>query len=202
MQRRKFYILSGVFASALIVAIVLVAVVRPVQAASGYTIAPLGFHNGATAKWVAGAGEHGGQGLVLEKTVPTSVVAAGVAQINGVEQQHLDVDSLVLSFDHQNGTYCGAGAPRFNVDVTLPDGSSERIFLGCYYGTQSPAPVAGWTTYTFNVQNPGQCFCVLPPAGSVVTGIEIIQDEQGSATLDHITIDGKVIDSRGNTDSQ
>ena len=202
MQRRMLYSLAGVLAVALVAAIVLVAVVRSTQAASGYTVAALGYRSGADAKWVAGAGEQGGQGLVLEKDVATSVVAAGVAQINGVKQQRLDPDTLVVSFDHQDGTYCGSGAPRFNVEVALPDGTSERIFLGCYYGTQSPAPVAGWTTYSFTLQNPSQCFCALPPAGSVVTGIEIVQDEQGSTVLDRITINGTVIDSRGNTNSQ
>src|SRR5579859_983046 len=161
MRRRLLYSLGGGLTVALVAAIVLVLLVHPTHAASGYTIAPLGFRSGADAKWVAGAGEQGGQGLVLEKNVPTSVVAAGVAQINGVKQQHLDPDTLVVSFDHKDGTYCGAGAPRFNVEVALPNGTSERIFLGCYYGTQSPAPVAGWTTYAYTLRNPGQCFCAL-----------------------------------------
>ena len=126
----------------------------------------------------ASATNSGGQ-LTLTKSAPTSDCSAAGATLNGVSG--LSTTGMTLSFDY-NG-YCGAGAPRFN--VSLSDGST--VFLGCAYGGgPTGTNVSGTATFTAGNTYGG----VLFPTGATVTGIEIIQDEQGSVTLSNIMVNG------------
>lgn len=172
-------------------------------ASAGYTVAPSGFANGSTAKWVDGAGENGDQGLVMAKNVPTSVVTAATAAVNGTKG--LATDTLTLGFDYADGGHCGAGAVRFNVHVVYPDGSKHLFYLGCVYGVSAAAPTSGWERVTFSLA-PAGCsggfYEGCPPAGSMVESIGLVLDEQGTITLDNIMVDGTYITGRGNTNSQ
>src|SRR4051812_23103833 len=58
----------------------------------------------------AGGSDHG---LVLQKNGPTGANAAAGALITGVDG--MVANGSNWGWDYKTGTYCGAGAPRFNV---------------------------------------------------------------------------------------
>jgi hypothetical protein len=115
--------------------------------------------------------------LHLEKNVPTATNAAAGAAINGVSG--LSTTGMTLSY--QVNGYCGAGAPRFN--VYLSDGST--VFLGCVYGNDGSGNVSFTAGNTYGG--------VLFPTGQTVTGIDIVQDEQGQTTLSNIMVNGSLV---------
>jgi hypothetical protein len=150
--------------------------------------------------------DHENDGLVLVKTGPTTTNAAAFAEVKGVKGTPL----TELGYDIRkygpgtslgpNGSHCGAGAPRFNVQTTV-----DTYFVGC----SSPPP----TTET-----PGQAWIRLRwgtgaansvPAFSATTGlpatitgniesIYVVFDEGsdtgpdffGAAMLDNIDVNG------------
>lgn len=129
-------------------------------------------------------------GLLLSKNGPTPDCSAAGADITGAEGAVL----TELGFDIRNGTHCGAGAPRFNLEAT--DGF--HFVGGCSNGTQTPAPQdpANWTRVRIDPSNPGQTFPPVAP-GAKVKSISIIFDEgtdggtgAGLAVIDNIDING------------
>lgn len=114
--------------------------------------------------------------LHLEKNAPTSTNAAAGANIEGVEG--LSTTGMTLSFDPGSG-YCGAGAPRFNVYLE----NGQVIFLGCAHGD---VDADGNVSFTAGNTYGG----VLFPEGETVSMIQLIQDEQGHATLSNIMVNG------------
>jgi hypothetical protein len=132
-------------------------------------------------------------GLLLSKNGATADCSAAGADITGVDGAVL----TELGFDIRNGTHCGAGAPRFNLEAT--DGF--HFVGGCSNGTQTPAPQdpANWTRVRIDPSNPGQTF---PPvaSGAKVKSISIIFDEgtdggpgAGLAVIDNIDINGVLV---------
>lgn len=109
--------------------------------------------------------------LRLEKNVPTATNASAGAVIYGVNG--LSTTGLTLSFDVDG--YCGAGAPRFNVQLT----NGDTIFLGCTYGQSG-----GTVTFTAGNTYGG----VLFPEGETIQRIDIVMDEQGQTTLSNIMV--------------
>jgi hypothetical protein len=81
--------------------------------------------------------DHKNTGLLLAKTGPTiSNFASAVADIEGVEGKALtelgyDIRKPGATFVDPRGSWCGAGAPRFNIETT-----DNFYFLGC----SSPPP--------------------------------------------------------------
>jgi hypothetical protein len=128
----------------------------------------------------------GNQVLVLQKNdVLTANEAAG-ADINGTEGMVL----TSLGFDYKTGTYCGAGAPRFNVYT-----SGTYYFFGCSSGTHTDLG-NGWTRVTFSNADavPADGTTMFSGFGSTtMTDIEIIMDEPGQAMLDNIMINGSSV---------
>jgi hypothetical protein len=148
-------------------------------------------------EWRSGAGEpdagSSGHGLVLEKNGPTATNAAPVVLVDGVAGQTLDE----LAFDIKNGSWCGAGSPRFNV-TTVESGTH---FYACYYGTKTDLG-NGWTRVTFGPDTPfaGNAF------GETIVRIQIVVDEgndlsgngtPGQSVLDNIDVNGVVIGKPG-----
>jgi hypothetical protein len=76
--------------------------------------------------------DHKNTGLLLAKTGPTiSNFTSAVADIKGVEGKVLtelgyDIRKPGLTSLDQRGSWCGAGAPRFNIQTT-----DDSYFLGC-----------------------------------------------------------------------
>ena len=118
-------------------------------------------------------------GLSLQKNTATSTNAAAGADIKGVDGQEL----TSLSFEMRNGTYCGAGAPRFNVYT-----EAGPSFLGCIYGENTPAG-DGWTKVTFDGDELG----AVGAFEGVINGADIVMDEEGQTLLRNISINGKPI---------
>jgi hypothetical protein len=126
--------------------------------------------------------------LYLAKNVPTATNAAAGASIDGVNG--LSTTGMTLSFDYSG--YCGAGSPRFNVYLS----NGQTIFLGCAYGGgPTGTNVTGTATFTAGNTYGG----VLFPTGETVTGIDIVQDEQGQVTLSNITVNGTMVTVSANS---
>jgi hypothetical protein len=136
-------------------------------------------------KWANGAGVPDGRGLEhglkLSKGGVITDNAAGQAMVTDVRGRTLSN----LGFTYKG--YCGAGAPRFDVELT----SGARFWVGCNYGTAT-ASYPGWTHVSFNDAS------FLPASGSEWPGlgnaeiqsIGIIQDEVGAVVLDNVRING------------
>jgi hypothetical protein len=159
----------------------------------GYPVVPSvydpGHTGGITSAWEthigepdAGSSDHA---LVLDKSVPTAANAAAVATL---ERVNGTVWEDQLGFDYAPGSYCGAGAPRFDVYDT----TGTVHFFGCAYGTHTLLS-DGWTEVRFTGAN---AFPPITP-GTSISAIYIVQDEQGSATLDNIFYDGATMGKPG-----
>jgi hypothetical protein len=118
--------------------------------------------------------------LHLEKNASTTEDSAAGANIDGVAG--LSTTGLTLGFTLEEGSYCGAGAPRFNVYLS----NGDVIFLGCIYGDPDNDG-----TVIFEAGN--TYGGVLFPEGETVEYIQIIQDEEGQAVLSDITVNGEVV---------
>jgi hypothetical protein len=116
-------------------------------------------------------------GLSLQKNAATSVELAAGAEIRGVAGETLSQ----LSFDVKG--YCGAGAPRFNVTT-----ESGTAFFGCSYGETEDLG-DGWTRVTFSGDEIGGAGAF----GSVITGVDVVMDEQGQTLLRNLSVNGMVI---------
>lgn len=150
----------------------------PAFAASVVTYTPWTYNPGNVCPG-AGATQNTNGSVTLNKPCSAPTEAAAGVGLSGVEG--LSTTDLTLSFDY-NG-YCNAGAPRIN--VYLSGGST--IFLGCAYGGgPTGSNVSGTATFTAGNTYGG----VLFPTGETVTGIDIVQDEQGSVTLSNIMVNG------------
>lgn len=115
--------------------------------------------------------------LHLQKNAPTPTNSAALADITGVSG--LSTTGLTLGF--QVDGYCGAGAPRYNVELT----NGDTIFLGCIYGNDG----SGNVTFTAGNTYGG----VLFPEGQTVQAIQLVQDEEGQTTLTNITVNGMTV---------
>jgi hypothetical protein len=140
----------------------------------------------------AGASDHG---LVLQKNGPTTTNAAAGAVITGAEGQTA-VSGPSFGWEYPTGTYCGAGAPRFN--VVTSDGVTH--FLGgCANATQT-ADLAnpGWTIVRIDPTNPSQAFPIITPT-ETISSVAVLFDEQGQTVLDNILVnDNPLIEKPGN----
>jgi len=152
---------------------------------AGSDCGPVGSKQHVVAQWDNKVGEKDENGnanfaLRLEKNAPTAECASAGATIDGAQGQPADVN---YGFDYKTGTYCGAGAPRFNLQAT--DGF--HFIGGCANGTATPGSEAGWTRVTFDASNPAQAFPPVAP-GATIVSLELLQDEQGKALLDNIRV--------------
>jgi hypothetical protein len=103
--------------------------------AGALTLHPSGFGSMSYAAWKAQQGESdstGGanQALYFQKMTTTPTFAAGVAVIAGVEGMPAS-ELTGLAWDHRTDGHCGAGAPRWNVNVSDAAGHNYTVFLGC-----------------------------------------------------------------------
>lgn len=124
---------------------------------------------------------NGNNSVTLSKPCPTATNASAGVSLQGVEG--MSTTGMTLSFNHSG--YCGAGAPRFNVYTDM-----GTIFLGCIHGDPGNT---GTATFTAGNTYGG----VLFPEGATITGIDIVQDEQGTVTISNITVNGMVATAEG-----
>jgi hypothetical protein len=144
-------------------------------------------------------GEPADFGLVLAKNVDTSVAAAGLAAINGLEGKTVTANAE-FGYSFRDDGHCGAGAPRFNVTVT--DGTNETTYtVGCANPATTTSSVnADWTAKTWTPTN----FFLLdadpvpaPLVGSEIVSVVLVFDEgtdvgPGEAILDDISFNNLV----------
>jgi hypothetical protein len=149
------------------------------------------------------------EGLLLAKTGPTENFASAVADIRGVRGKTLtelgyDIRKPGATSADPRGSWCGAGAPRFNIQT-----KDDFYFLGC----NSPAPTAqldghGFIRLTWG--SPLMAFGsegVLEPVTGKVKSLRIVFDEGttaggaelgfGLAVLDNINVNGKRVGHNG-----
>lgn len=117
--------------------------------------------------------------LSLQKNAPTSANLSAGLMVKGVEGNTLEQ----LSFDVKTDKDCGAGAPRFNVYT-----NAGTQFFGCIYGTHTDLG-NGWTHVEFQGGEPGA-----GNFGATITGVDVVQDEQGQTLLKNIKVNGVVVD--------
>jgi len=154
-----------------------------VASAGQYTLHPSGFGEHSYASWKAQEGLQDSNGskfqaLYMQKMTTTATNAAGVVLIKGFEGMPAS-ELTGLAWDHREDGHCGAGAPRWNVGLTLSDGTQTVAFLGC-----NAAQHAQLTPTT--AQNPsghGWCRDTQPittatfPAGATIRYLAIVFDE-------------------------
>lgn len=131
---------------------------------AGLTLHPSGFGENSYAAWKAGEGQQDLRGnadmaLYFQKFTATETVAAGVAEIKGLEGQPLSAITS-LSWEHRTDGWCGAGAPRWDIIVADEEGDRGVIFLGCAAAIHTPGGEAGWIKDT----QPGAAGIALLPA--------------------------------------
>lgn len=166
---------------------------------AGFDVIPSAFNPARAdvrikAAWTPGAGVSDGiasnddQGLVLaiSDTVEYPPGASAVAEVTSGQGHTL----RHLAFDHEIGTHCSGGSPRWVVETT--DGGVYAF--GCSAGVREvDLPGSGWERITFSCSDvqvltgvDGTC-----PLGSVQTlsALKIVHDEAGSTTLDNLDVD-------------
>ena len=178
-------------------------------AAPSFTVVPFEYDPGNACNVVAeyqdgnGLPDAGGTNfaLLLRKGCTTATNAAAVADIVSPLEGGPISALTELGFDVKSGTgHCGAGAPRFNVQV---DGN--YYFLGCIYGTHSPIPGRpNWEHIVFGLAD----FAL---AGIPLTGtlddLAIVFDEgtdtpvggsintPGRILIDNINVNGEILET-------
>ncbi len=138
-----------------------------------------------TAAWVEDIGADNPV-LKLEKLGDLSNCAsAGADIVTPLVGQ--DISQLnELDFEIKDGTYCGAGSPRFNVSV-----GGTNYFLGCTYGATEAGSVTGWTHVTFDTT--GTFGGVTLPVSGNIDSISLVMDEPGTTLLDNISVNGDIV---------
>jgi len=138
--------------------------------------------------------------IFLEKLGATSnCAAAGVDIVTPLEGGPVSAVTE-LNFDVKNGGHCGAGAPRFNLELN----AASNAFLGCNSGGVQTDLGNGWTHVEFNA---AAIAAAVVTAGGVpadtLTDLYIIFDEgtdtgpdfTGHVYIDNISVNGQVVGS-------
>ena len=172
----------------LVAATVAAALTLPAAAFAGaLTLHPSGFGTHSYAAWKAkqGLADSGGnafQALYFQKETTTATVAAGVAVIKGIAG--LPLGNLTgLSWDHREDGHCGAGAPRWNVNLQDAMGNPYTVFLGCNAAVHSQKPQTGPAGHGWcHDEQPSPAATIaslagVPVGNLTVTGLAILFDE-------------------------
>jgi hypothetical protein len=139
MNSKRFRWANFAAAFSLVAVAALLAAPTPAPAA-GYKLHPSGFGAHSYSAWRAHQGlvdstGNDYQALYFQKMTATSTNAAGVSVIKGFEG--LRADQLTgLQWDHRTDGHCGAGAPRWNVNLRDAMGNNYTVFLGCFAAPQ------------------------------------------------------------------
>jgi hypothetical protein len=116
--------------------------------------------------------------LHLAKNCVSSTNAAAQADITGLNGQTFTSASFTLASTSQ----CQGGSPRFNISTT-----GGLWFTGCNNVTPVLNP-DGTATYNFG---PADLFAQFPANTlGTITGVQVMIDQQGTADLTKITVNG------------
>jgi hypothetical protein len=159
----------------------------PVTAIAGsLTLHPSGFGEKSRANWKAQAGlpdstpsGNPNQALYFQKMTTTATIAAGVALIRGLEGQSASVITG-LQWYHRVDGHCGAGAPRWNVNLRDSLGNNYTVFIGCYAAAHAPAAAPNDTTWCVDTFAPAAQITAqtgLAPSMLTIRSLAIVFDE-------------------------
>jgi len=168
-------------------AVLLIGLAFPVTAIAGaVTLHPAGFGENSRANWKAQQGlpdttssGNANQALYFQKMTSTATFAAGVAVVRGLEGQSADV-LTGLQWYHRVDGHCGAGAPRWNVNLNDESGKNYTVFIGCYAAEHAPAAAPNETTWCVDTFAPGQQIAAqtgLNPSSLTIRSLAIVFDE-------------------------
>lgn len=163
------------------------------------------------AQWMNGEGlpDNGfstNYALYLQKHCATSEVAAAGADIVSPLEGGPVSALTELNFDYRNDGHCGAGAPRFNVQV-----NGSTYFLGCTQGTHTPIAGTNWTHVEFG---PADFALAGIPTTGTLEDIYIIFDEgtdtptggtiaeAGHVFIDNISVNNQEVGRPGNAQTK
>jgi hypothetical protein len=134
------------------------------------------------AQWGKRSGVNGGRGVVLAKNGPTATFASAIADFRGERGLVLNR----LGFDLHQGTYCGAGAPRFN--LYLENDPNTVIFLGC-------STMVTINTFTDDEGRVWERKRVVlgPLQNAEIHRLLVVHDEEGRAVLDNFAVSNATI---------
>jgi hypothetical protein len=148
----------------------------------------------SSAAWTGGAGlvdtpnrkGKAAQGLVLTKACSTSIDSSSDATIFPIAH----VGALLgLGFAHKLDTACTGGSPGWDVET-----DTDVWRFACASGTHSTAGMpTGWEWITFAATDAQHLAGTTNFAfGSITpTFLQVLQDEQGSTTLDNLWVDSE-----------
>jgi hypothetical protein len=155
-----------------------------------------------TAEWDNSTGNPAPSILLQKLGATTNCASAGVDIISPLEGQAVS-NLTELNFDYKTGEHCGAGAPRFNLQ--LDQAGNQNAFLGCAGGTQTPAS----NGYTHVEYSAAQIQAAVVAAGGTPTStlqdLYIIFDEgsdtptggtigtAGTIHIDNISVNNAVV---------
>jgi hypothetical protein len=174
------------------------------HAAPGLKLRPGSFGVGTEGAWKSKQGLADSKGnarhaLYLQKFTDTATISAGFAVIDNIEGTAVS-ELTGLSWDHRVDGHCGAGAPRWNIQLERPDGSQYTVIsLGCAAAMHSGTGGPDWERDSYS--GPTIQLAVTSAGGNPATDkivqLYILFDEGTDVTpgfvyLDNITVNGKV----------
>jgi hypothetical protein len=150
----------------------------PAAASSGtLTLHPAGFGAHSYAAWKAHQGlpdtaGNDDQALYFQKLTTTPTFAAGVAVIKGIAGTPL-TQLNGLQWDHRDDGHCGAGAPRWNVNLQDSMGNPYTFFLGCNAALHEPDGAYG---------GHGWCKDTQPSPAATIAGLANVDEDELTIT--------------------
>jgi hypothetical protein len=142
--------------------------------------------------------------LYLQKFTTTATVAAAYAVVDNIEGTPVS-ELTGLSWEHRMDGHCGAGAPRWNIEVEDPNGTPHTVFLGCAAAAHDPGSGLNWMRDSYSAVAIQAAFTAAGvDPGATITQLYILFDEgtdtptggmiaaAGFVYLDNITVNGKV----------
>jgi hypothetical protein len=122
--------------------------------AGAFTLHPSGFGEHSYAAWRAHEGQtdstgNKAQALYFQKFTNLEAFAAGLAVFKGFAGTPVQ-ELTGLEWEHRDDGHCGAGAPRWNVNITSSSTRRFTVFLGCLAAAHTPSVETGWTRDTYS----------------------------------------------------
>jgi hypothetical protein len=171
-----------------LLSLAVLALATPANALAGaLTLYPSGFGAHSYAAWKAHQGlpdstGNDDQSLYFQKMTATPTFAAGVAVIKGIAGTPA-TQLTGLAWDHREDGHCGAGAPRWNVNVhSSVTGNDFTVFFGCNAAAHQEKGVMtnghGWCRDTQPLPPAAIATATGEAAGNLtITGLAIVFDE-------------------------
>jgi hypothetical protein len=191
-------VFTKILALSTIAVVAAFALVSGASAAPPFSLAPFVFDPGNAcpgieASWDDSVGNVVPSILLSKPCTTETVAASGVEIITSLEGQAVS-NVTELNFDVKTDEDCGAGAPRFNLQ--LDEDGLVNAFLGCNttLGTRTDLG-NGWTHVEFSSDDIAAAVALVGAPTDTLYDLYIIFDEQGSTHIDNISVNTDVVGS-------